>query len=190
MIRLFAEAYLALDGALKALTFKPGWEAEFDVSMKGFWHSFLAIIPASIMLGIAILGRSHVGATTELAPVFLLFALSWIIFPGAAAIVTVVLGVRDRFVPWVIMHNWGIIWLWIFLAGLWVLRIAGLLPGEAHNMLMFFYIYLRFLAHWRIAYVSLGVPTITSAFGAAVPLVISYIVQVLIYQALAPASAG
>ncbi|MEC9249110.1 MAG: hypothetical protein VX501_00550 [Pseudomonadota bacterium] len=190
MIRLIAEAYLALDGALKALTFKPGWEAEFDVSMTGFWHSFLAIIPASLCLAIIYVGAAHAGSPPPLGALITIFAVSWVLFPGAAAIVSVVLGVKDRFVPWVILHNWTVIWLWMFLAGMSLLRTAGLAGQDLYEFVMFLYIYLRFLVHWRVAYVSLGVPTITSALGAAVPLVMSYIAQVLVYQALVPASAG
>lgn len=186
MIRLIAEAYLALDGAFKALTFKPGWQDEFDVSTSGFWHSFAAIIPASVCPIFIHVGSVEAGSEISLFHRLILFGVSWVLFPGAAAIVTVVLGVKDRFVPWVILHNWGVVWLWMFLALVSLLRTAGLMSQDFFVFVMFLYSYLRFLAHWRIAYISLGVPTITSAFATAVPLVMGFISQVLIYQAFMP----
>lgn len=183
MIRQIAAAYLALDGVLKALFFRPGWQAEIDVSLTGLRHSFLAIIPATLLVILILLGVGHSGYTFNTTALWVNFALSWLVFPGAAAMTTVILGVRQNFIPWVVIHNWTTVWLYGFITLLWMLLTAGLIGQQLFEILNFIYFYLRVLVHWRVAYVSLGLPTITSAFAAAVPLVILAIVRVLIYKA-------
>lgn len=190
MIRLVAEAYLALDGTFKALTFKQGWQSEIDVSLTGFWHSFLAIIPAMAMLAGILIAADHIGGSFNEAAIWWIFWLSWLVFPGAAAVATVVLGVRERFVPWVVMHNWTVVWLYGILTLLWALLTAGLISREFFEFANFIYLYFRVLVHWRIAYVSLGLPTITAALAAAVPIVVYEIAQAIIYRAYTAPAAG
>ena len=77
------------------------------------------------------------------------------------------------------------VWLYAIITAIWSLQVAGIINAEFRDFLFFIYGYLRILVHWRIAYVTLGVPTITSAFTAAVPALVSYIVLVAISQAFA-----
>jgi hypothetical protein len=73
----------------------------------------------------------------------------------------------------------------------WTVFTAGLLPVELMRVALFVYPYLRVLAHWRIAYVSLGLPTITSALAAAVPvLAIEIAVAVYFATLIAPQASG
>lgn len=189
MIRLIAEAYLALSATLKALTFRPNWQAGLDVSMTGFWHSFFAVIPSILLVGFSIISFNHAGFPIEVFRVWLVFALSWLIFPGAAAVTTIILGVRQSFVPWVVLHNWGVVWLYALTTFYWTLLTAGLITLEVLQVLFFMHLYFRMLVHWRIAYVTLGLPTITSALAAAVPIVVLEITRLVVYQAF-PASGG
>jgi len=186
MIRLAASIYLGLNATYKALTFKPGWHGELDVSMAGFWRSFAAIIPSVVMLWLILLGQSSAGYTIPLASVMLSFAVSWLVYPGVAAVVCTALGVRDKFVPWVVMMNWGRAWLYIVLGFLWMLRTSGLVGTALPELFLILFQYIRFLVYWRLAYVSLGLPTITAAFAGAVPLIVSWIATALVYQAFLP----
>lgn len=183
MIRLIAEAYLGLTATLQALTYRKGWQERLDVSLTGFWHSFLAIIPSTALVALIFIAIGHAGYQPPSLGTWISYGLSWLIFPGAAAVATIVLGVRQSFVPWVILHNWGVVWLYAFLALMWMLLTAGLINREFLEFVLFLYLYFRVLVHWRIAYVTLGLPTITSALAAAVPIVTAEIGQLLVRQA-------
>ena len=50
--------------------------------------------------------------------------------------------------------------------------------------------YLRILVHWRIAYATLGLPTITSALAAAVPIIAGEILVVALYTLGVPEPAS
>jgi hypothetical protein len=101
-----------------------------------------------------------------------------------------VIGAKPRYMAWVILHNWGVVWLYLVITAIWSLQVAGIINAEFRDFLFFLYGYLRILVHWRLAYVALGVPTITSAFTAAVPALVSYIVLVAISQAFAASAAA
>lgn len=169
MIRLAAESWVAARAAWRMLTFRQGWHADFDVSVRGFWRSFLAIVPAIPMIAMIHAGMVHAGSRLTLGDQIAAQTLSWLVFPAAAALACLVTGSRRGFVRWVVVHNWAVLWLYFYLFVLWTVFTAGLLPAELMGLGLFVYPYLRVLAHWRIAYVTLGLPTVTAALAAAVP---------------------
>lgn len=75
------------------------------------------------------------------------------------------------------------LWLYGYLFVLWTLYTAGLLPAELMGLALFIYPYMRVLVHWRIAYVSLGLPTIASALTAAVPILATEIAVAAYFSA-------
>jgi hypothetical protein len=169
MMRLAAETWMASRAAWRMFTFRKDWQAGFDVSVGGFWRSFLAIVPAIPMIAMIHAGMVHAGSSLTVADQIVAQTLSWLIFPLAGAIACVVTGSRAGFVRWIVVHNWAVLWLYFYLFLLWTVYTAGLLPRELMALGLFLYPYLRVLAHWRIAYAALGLPTITAALAAAVP---------------------
>ena len=179
MIRLAAEAFLSLTSLYKALTFKKDWQSGLDVSTRGLWHSFAAALICLPFFLLILSGGSRIGLTEQVAPFWWHFLLSWPVFLIVAGLITRVVGATERFTPWVVMHNWGVVWLYGLLAVMWSLQIAGLINVTTLGVLLVFvYDYVRLLVHWRIAYLALGTPTITSALIAAVPILVSEILGV------------
>ncbi len=190
MIRLIAEGWLGMQGALRLLTFRSGGEACFNVTMDGFWRSFGGMLFALPLIALIQLERAYLGVSVDAVTYFAIFVATWISFPIAAGVAVTIVGAQRRFIPWVILHNWGVVWLYCVIAAIWSLQVIGVINAELRDFLFFLYGYLRILVHWRIAYVTLGLPTITAAFTAAVPALVSFIVLVGISQALATTPAG
>ena len=161
MMRLVAEAWLALQGCWRILTFKEGWESNFDTSMGGLWRSFSAAIFALPLVALILLGAWH-GANGERSYGFddlLVYTLSWVVFPVAASLAASIVGARGRWAAWVVLHNWSSILLFAVQASYWMLFTAGLINMAVVSFLSLIYGYLRILVHWRIAYIALGTQT-------------------------------
>ena len=191
MIRLIAEAWLAIQSSWKLLTFKPGWESGFDISVGGFWRSFTASLFALPMVAFMLVSSNQLGNPMPDGYRYLAYFATWMAFPLAAFAAARVVGAPRRFVHWVVVHNWAILLLYAIQAFAWALRTAGLIDTAMLGMFFIFYEYFRVLVHWRIAYCVLGVPTITSALAAAVPILLSEItVQLVLGLYDVPAPAG
>ena len=89
-----------------------------------------------------------------------------------------------------IVHNWAVVWLYGLQALLWMLFTAQLINRDILALAFQLYMYLRILVHWRIAYATLGLPTITSALAAAVPIIAGEILVVALYTLGVPEPAS
>lgn len=192
MMRLVAEAWLALQGSWRILTFKDGWEANFDTSMGGLWHSFAAAIIALPLVALTLLSAWHgsAGERSYGLEDFLVYSLAWVVFPLAASLAASIVGARGRWAAWVVLHNWSSILLFAVQAAIYTLYLAGLINLQVIAILVWLYDYLRILVHWRIAYIALGTPTITSAAACAVPILALKIMVIVIYIVMTPAVAA
>ncbi len=174
------------------MTFRDGWETSFNTSLGGLWHSFSAAIFALPLVALILLSAWHgsAGERSYGLDDLLVYALSWVIFPLAAALAARIVGARGRWAAWVVLHNWSSVLLFAVQAVYWTLFMAGLINIQILAILSGIYGYLRILVHWRIAYIALGTPTITSAAASAVPLLAAKIMVILISIAMAPAVAA
>ncbi|WP_291841838.1 hypothetical protein [Maricaulis sp.] len=190
MIGLVMEGWRGMLGALRLLTFRPGGEAMFDVSLRGFWRSFGGILFALPLAILAHVERQYIGTSVDATTYFLIFFGTWLSFPVSAAVAVAIAGARNRYMHWVVVHNWGVVWLYGVIAGILALEVIGIINAEFRDFLFFLYGYLRILVHWRLAYVTLGLPTITAALTATIPAMTSFLVLVAISQALSGAQAA
>ena len=191
MFRLIAEAWVAIGASWRMLTFQNGWEKGYDVSIGGFWRSFLGILAAAPLIGLTHVFRAAEGSSIGWFDEYFLQGLAWIAFPFAASLACLVTGARRSFVRWVVVHNWAVFWLYFYIFLVWMLYTSGLLPAAGAGIALFVYTYVRVLAHWRIAYVSLGLPTITAALAAAVPiLAIDVVIAVYLASGAVPEATG
>ena len=170
MIRLIAEGWVGVQASIRLLTFRPGWEDGYNTSLDGLWRSFAAILPAIPMVLLIQAATVRAGGTMSYFDQFVVQSLSWFIFPVAAAAACFATGARKAFVRWVVVHNWAVLWLYFYLFVVWMAYTAGILPSVMAAIALNIYPYIRVLVHWRVAYVSLGLPTITSALAAAAPI--------------------
>lgn len=180
MIRALAETWVALNGVAKALSFKPGWQAHFDVSLAGMWRSFFAALIALPAALFVFQAANATNVAMPLAEFLVRYAITWPLFPLAAAVTVRLLGVPQNFTPWLILHNWTVVILWGFVMLIWALNLAGIGGRDLFGLLAYLYIFVRILVHWRVAYLTLGLPTITSAFAAAVPMLVQAIAVTLV----------
>ena len=127
MIRLAAEAWVSVVGSWKLLTFKTGWQSLFDISVAGFWRSFGAALVALPLVLFASVHQWHLSGNLHLAPQLVLYSASWIVFPATAALVAAILGTRNRFVHWVVLHNWSVVLLYALTTLMWTLHTARLI---------------------------------------------------------------
>jgi hypothetical protein len=170
MLRLIAEAWVAAQGLYRLMRFQDGWEIDFDFSAAGFWRSFGAALVALPFIALILAGAWYIEPSGFNGFRFLvLYTLSWLIFPLAAGLAVTILGVRPNFAVWVILHNWAVVFLYGLQAVFFLLHTAGLINGDVLSLFLLLYGYARLLIHWRIAYATLGLPTITSALATAVP---------------------
>lgn len=126
--------YLA--GCLKALGRADGWEDHFDLSRKGFKHSFLAlalslpfyyVCAAAVRRNQASLAESAINGLPT-AAFFLIFTLYVSTFVVSAYIIAMVFDKQDRFRPWVIVRHWSIFFAAMLAALLMGLYMGGVLP--------------------------------------------------------------
>jgi hypothetical protein len=114
---MFSDAKSGLTGVVRLLAGQSDYHGYFDVSTNGLARSFSAALPA-LPLAFLVAGISNgiaaeasldpdIEATIVSAPhVVTRWALSWAYFPLLAAVLTRMMNRRERFAPWVVVHNW------------------------------------------------------------------------------------
>jgi hypothetical protein len=117
MIRALADARQALRGVLEMLAGRSDFHARFDVSPAGFRRSFAAAVLAIPFWAFTVLVQNEIArqSAEQLGPpiepytltyAIVRWAAIWAHFPLLAALVTAILGRREGFAPWVVVHNW------------------------------------------------------------------------------------
>lgn len=136
-----------------------------DVSVDGFWNSFFAIVWAApaMLAGWAPLANEMAGADSGLAGrLFLVVRLAivdigaWVLPIAALAAIAGAIGIRDRFVHYVVASNWAsVIFAWFMLpASLW--RLVGGQTDELATTLALGIFLASLVLSWRLADAALG----------------------------------
>ncbi len=190
MIGLITETRAAMVGCLKVLTLKDDWRDHFDVSTEGVARSFAGVILAIPAFAFTVGSANHLVATepTLVAPdaaislgeTFLIWARFWILFPLAAALTAMLLGLSKRYASWLVVHNWMTFALIHIQAVFWALYMAGLADARSFVAFLGTYQVMRLLIHWRVAIASLGLPMGISVAAAGIPLVADLIMRTLL----------
>ncbi len=137
-----------LSGSLKALGRSDDWPSYFDLSRRGFKHSFLALILTLACYYICGLGlqverafRQSGSTVTSPTPyaipltVFFTLALLYALtFVACAYILAMVFDKQDRFRAWVIVRHWSVFFTVFFVALLFGLYLYAGLPFAIVNM--------------------------------------------------------
>lgn len=136
-----------------------------DVSVDGFWNSFFAIVWATpaMLAGWAPLANEMAGADSGVAGrLFLVLRLAvvdigaWVLPVAALAAIAGLIGIRDRFVHYVVASNWAsVIFAWFMLpASLW--RLVGGQTDELATTLALGIFLASLVLSWRLADAALG----------------------------------
>ncbi|MFW6412756.1 MAG: hypothetical protein ACOC0V_01340 [Oceanicaulis sp.] len=178
---LLAETASSMRGVWRMLTFRSDWKTYFNVTETGVARSFLGVILALPAFALMVAAVNHFAAENPaiasmearitLGEAALIWARFWLVFPVLAAVMAMVLSVRDRFASWLVVHNWAVFSLIHLQAAYWALYAAGLADAQALGSLVAIYQIVRLFVHWRVAHAALGLPIGLSTLAAAVPLV-------------------
>ena len=111
----------------------------FNLSVDGFWRSFFAAV--LVAPGYALLVAERLSGQPEEVDggrVFLVhtiaYALSWIVFPLAALVLTYLLNVTRNYVALIVMVNWAaVIQIVVFLAAI---AVSAILPPVLAGLLL------------------------------------------------------
>ncbi|MDJ0930966.1 hypothetical protein [Breoghania sp.] len=112
-----AEIRSLLAGAWEIFKGNPQGLRGFDLSVSGFWRSFLIVVPlliaylivSGIQLQIAIdqiPGAEHLASQTFYGIQIVRLLLDWFLFPLLLALLARPLGISAHYVGFVVVHNW------------------------------------------------------------------------------------
>lgn len=186
MIRALEDAKAGVRGVFALLAFRDGWRSHFDVSAEGVTRSFAGVVLALPAYVFLIVSANHfvaenpdlvsADASVTLLSAAISWARFWLLFPILAAGMVWLLGAKDRYAPWLVVHNWTVFVLVHVQALIWALYGAGLADPAALAALVSLYQFLRLFIHWRVAHGALGLPPGLAAAAAGVPLVIDWMI--------------
>ena len=173
-------------GVFALLMFKSDWRKHFDVSAEGVARSFSGVVLALPAFAFLIFGVNYFYADNvdvyasdfryTLLDAVISWARFWLLFPVVAAIVALVMDLKDRFASWLVVHNWTVFVLVHIQALLLALYPAGMADAGAIAQTLMLYSILRLFVHWRVAQGAMGLPPIKAAAAAAIPLIMDRLI--------------
>jgi hypothetical protein len=115
-VSLLEEALRSIKAAARLLAHDQAAYAEFNVSVQGFWRSFLAIIPMAAMLYPMTISSARIACEIdpktndgipEFAAAYLTLAIAWAVWPLAAAALSRLFGAGQHYARYVVAYNWA-----------------------------------------------------------------------------------
>lgn len=154
----------------------------FDLSVEGFFRSFVAALVAAPVYLLLILDRYQTtGMPAALGSVAAVeavgYALGWIAFPLLAVLLTRLLGLGHRYVPLIVAGNWAaVLQVTFFLVAL---LLAGLLPPPMRALILFAATVLVLVYQWFVMRTALQTTGGTAAGLLAVNVLLDTILSLL-----------
>jgi hypothetical protein len=107
-----AEVLSALFGAYRLAWFDVSGMTYFNLTVEGFWRSFLAaVLVAPAYANLVVMQASAEGGDSNVALAFLTegigYLLAWCAFPLVSLVLTRLLGLDRNYVPLIVAHNWS-----------------------------------------------------------------------------------
>ncbi|GEM_PF-1861787 len=176
----------------------PEWRRRFDVSESGFARSFLAAIPALPLFFLSVAGQNAVSVALASNPDnarpvdwtqgVVLFVCMWVYFPLVSGVFVRIFGLQDSFRPWVVVHNWTVLFLLLVQGSIGALVMWGLISPRGFAELGGLYFMFAIYAHCRAAAGSLDAPWPMAVGGACLAILLWLILQLLLVYAFAGAA--
>jgi len=175
----YAEISRSLDGTMQLLRGSRAGLDRLDVSLEGFWRSFLGILLVAPIYFMVVLAERRLTLEHSLAlpedfddarfaaaKIFGL-GLEWLVFPLVVAALARPLSVQRSYVPYMVAYNWSSVLATALLAPPTLLWALGLLGGEVAllSTLVLLAVVLRF--RFLLAKVALGVDATTAGLLVA-----------------------
>ncbi|MBT4043611.1 MAG: hypothetical protein HOK21_03335 [Rhodospirillaceae bacterium] len=139
---MLLELTRSIHGAWRIARMDPDALTFFDLTINGFWRSFMAIIVvAPFYVGFLILSFSHQprlqlvdGPQTAiewyLVVKLVTFAASWVIFPLVMVPISRLLDLTQTYVPYIIVWNWANVLEMAVILPAVMLFLSSTLPGQ------------------------------------------------------------
>ena len=186
---LGAEIVRSIRGAVRIALLDPDAPAWFNLTIQGFWRSFLApILLAPFYLAIILdeSGGEAAEATDQGSSVFvriLAFAVGWIAFPLLMIPIARMLQLGGAYVSYIIMWNWSA----VPQAAVMIPAIAGLdvLPQQTRGLLFMSATVTVLFYGYLVARAGLRCAPFTAAGVVALDLVLSLLVNAAFRNLLA-----
>jgi hypothetical protein len=186
-----AEIRRSLDGALRLLRGDPDGLRLLDLSLGGFWRSFLAIIlvaPIYLLIALAEWRITLGGASPPASLDETRFALAktvglgldWLAFPVLIGLLARPLGFAGRFVPYIVAYNWSAVIAAALLAPPTLLFAGGVLGGGVALLITLVLLGIVIRYRFLVARLALGVDTVTAIGLVALDLLLSLVLGELI----------
>lgn len=174
----------ALYGAALLLRRDPKGYAQFDLSARGFWQSFIAIL-ISLPFLILILNNEHRYFSDGEVPALpiavevALFMVEWLIFVVVMAAVCRVFDFSRQFSTYIIAHNWASV---LIIAALAMgYSLSGLNPNFAAGLIFVISLYALFYNGF-IAYSAFKTSAVNAAMIVALEVGLGLVFQASIMQ--------
>jgi hypothetical protein len=177
----------SLQGAMRLLKGDESGLRLLDLSLAGFWRSFLAVLLVAPVYGLSAVAELNLVMSGGSIPPegldverFALaktggLALDWLAFPVLMLALSRPLGLGGRVVPYIVAYNWSAVVATALLAPPTILYAAGLLSGVVALMATLLILGLVLRYRFLIARFALGVDTVTATALVALDLLLSLV---------------
>jgi len=167
--------------ALRVARFEKDSVRDFDQSFDGFFRSFFGIVLCAPFFMLVLFAERRIvaNAAIEMPEVsfpplppanLIFFALesanylaSWIVFPLAMIFLTRLLGVGERYVPFIVAYNWTSCIVFALTAIPSLLFLLGVVPIAGAVVLYYPVVLFAIAYHWKVAYEGLNISALNAA---------------------------
>ncbi len=164
------EVARSLRGCWQVLNRSRGALNTFDVSVTGFWHSFLAMALTAPVLVVGVAAARHSRSGPEwmlegglfsqpdiVLGQALVIASGWLLFPLLMLGFVRLMGLERRYVGYIIAYNWSNVAALLLLALPQALHVLGLATAGLALFYTLAFGFIVFYFRWLLARVALGV---------------------------------
>ena len=181
--RDWAEAWLAIVGALRLACGDRRGLAYFDASAEGFWRSFRAAVLcyplnlALLMLRVTGVQWTNSGVATILAVETISYVIAWVAFPLLVLPVARSFGRADRFFGFMVVYNWSAVPQSALLVLIGLQHAVGLSSPAASQSIELVATVGLLVYEWYIARTALATTGVQSALVVTLDLVLGSVLQ-------------
>lgn len=184
----------ALMTAFRVARFDNNAVDDFDQSVDGFFRSFFGIVLAAPLYSIAVMAQHRIAeelaeASGESLPVtgagfYLIewgaYVVNWIALPVVMILITRLIGVAPRYVPFIVAYNWGSCFVLALSAIPYFFYLLGVIPLIGVALLYYPVVIFALVYHWRIARDGLQIPGLTAAGIVLLDLLLSILIALMV----------
>ncbi len=149
---LIGEIQSSIRGAWRLVRRDPGGMTDFNLSVTGFWRSFIAaliILPLYIPFSVLEAQRLETAVGSHVGRELVGFAAMWVVTPLVMLGLTMLLQRSNRFAALVIASNWISVPQYIILAATHVVAMV-IPPGPAPFVLVAVFIWLKVIEYFVV----------------------------------------